>query len=162
MFDILVPIGDGLARTGLHLWVRDLMRGAPWINPALQTLHIISIALVVGSAGMISLRVLGLAALRQSPAEMARRLMPWFWTALLLLLLTGSLLVLNRPARYFETPLFPAKMLLLLVAIGVTLALRRRLPAGDAGVAGTARAVALASLALWLAIIFAGRWIAYV
>ncbi len=162
MFDILVPIGDGLARTGLHLWVRDLMRGAPWINPGLQTLHIISIAMVAGSAGMISLRVLGLAALRQPPAEMVRRLMPWLWIALAILLLTGAMLVMNRPPRYFETPLFSAKMLLLLAALGVTWALRGNLLAGTAGDVRTARTLAMVSLALWLAIIFAGRWIAYV
>jgi hypothetical protein len=167
MFDILYagllyPVSDWLTRTPAHHAVRDLMRAAPWINPAVQTLHIVSIGVVVGSIGMINLRLLGLAGRRQGLDEMGRRLMPWFWSALALLAMTGAVLVMTRPARYFDNPVFIGKLVLLLAVLGLTLALRRTLATGAAPGHGAVRILAGVSVALWIGVIFAGRWIAYV
>jgi uncharacterized membrane protein len=162
LLDALSEAGRWLNGTEAHLWARHLLRGQNWISPAVQSVHILSVAAVIGSIGLIDLRVMGLAARSQPIPEMARRLLPWMWTALVLLLATGGLLILNRPARYFDNPAFVAKMAMLALALILTLMLRPGL-LRNGGRAGPMRALAAAlSLLLWFGIIFAGRWIAYV
>ena len=80
-----------------------------------------------------------------------------------MLLITGIVMIVGEPARSLKNPVFQLKMALLLAAMAVTalhqlrLARRHALPNGR----GTALLIALPSLGLWAAIVFAGRWIAY-
>jgi hypothetical protein len=138
-----------------------------WIIPALQTIHILAIALVISSAFLLHLRLLGLAGGSQSSAAVARRFLPFIWWPLPVLLVTGALLISAEPARSLENPSFILKMALLLTAIGVTLLYQRKLVAAPDywEATGARRAavklIAVFSLALWIGIVLAGRWIAY-
>ena len=138
----------------------------PWVIPLVQTIHILAIAAVVGSMGMLDLRVLGIAARGQSLPNVRKRLLPWMWRALIVLFVTGSILVIGEPGRSLNNPIFQLKMLLLLIAIATTLLFTRSLrsadPAGDkARAPAFAKLAAIVSLVLWISIVFAGRWIAY-
>jgi hypothetical protein len=139
-----------------------------WIVPAVQTIHILGVAAVVTSALMINLRLLGVRRNDQSVAAVARRFLPFIWWPLPVLLATGAILIVAEPARALENPVFLLKMGLLLSAAGVTLAcqlpIRRNASFWELS-ASRRRAgqlIALASLPLWIAIVCAGRWIAYV
>lgn len=139
-----------------------------WIIPAVQTVHILAVAAVISSALMLDLRLLGIGWRGQAVAVIARRFLPFIWWPLPILAVTGALLIVAEPARALQNPVFFLKMGLLLVAAAVTLACeiplrfdaafwelsrrRRQL----------ARLIAVASMPLWVGIIFAGRWIAYV
>jgi hypothetical protein len=139
-----------------------------WIIPAVQTVHILAVAAVVSSALMLDLRLLGLRGVDQPLAAVARRFLPFIWWSLPVLLVSGALLITAEPTRSLENPVFILKMGLLLAAASVTLAcqlpLRRNPGFWDLSGARkrTARLIAVASIPLWVAIIFAGRWIAYV
>jgi len=139
-----------------------------WIIPAVQTVHILAVAAVVSSALMLDLRLLGLRGIDQPLATVARRFLPFIWWPLPVLLVSGALLITAEPARSLENPMFILKMGLLLAAASVTLAcqlpLRRNPGFWDLSAARkwTARLIAVASMPLWVGIIFAGRWIAYV
>ena len=167
MLDTLYAVGAWLNTTDLHFWSRGILRGVPWVSPTIQSIHITSMAVVIGTIGFIDLRILGIAARSQEPAEMARRLMPWFWTALVLLLATGSMLILNRPIRYFDNIAFIAKVLMLVTDIVLTLVLvgglRRDTGYWTASPARlrTGRILAGISAVFWVGIVLAGRWIAY-
>ncbi len=85
-----------------------------------------------------------------------------------MLLATGGLLIIAEPARALENPVFILKMVLLLAAVGVTLACQLPLR-GDRAFwelsprrKRAAQLIGCASIPLWVAIICAGRWIAYV
>jgi hypothetical protein len=138
-----------------------------WIIPAVQTVHILAVAAVVSSALMIDLRLLGLGT-DQPLAGLARRFLPFIWWSLPILLATGAILIIAEPARALQNPVFLLKMGLLLAAAGVTLACQIPLRAdplfweNSAVRKRTARLIAVASMPLWVAVIFAGRWIAYV
>ena len=96
----------------------------------------------------------------KTQAEMIRRLMPWTWWALLLLLLSGLVFVVARPRRYFVNIVFGIKFALLAIAVLSTLALQllhRKAPVGVA-----TKLTAALSLCAWLGVMLAGRWIAYV
>ena len=139
-----------------------------WIIPAIQTVHILAVAAVVTSALMLDLRLLGLRGFDQPLATVARRFLPLIWWSLPVLLASGAVLIIAEPARSLENPVFILKMGLLLAAASVTLACQlplRRDPAfWELSIARrrAARLIAVASLPLWVAIICAGRWIAYV
>jgi hypothetical protein len=145
--------------------VSHLIRNELWIIPTVQTLHILGIAAVIGSTMLMDLRVLGVAIRGQSLASVVERLSPWLWRALLLLFITGSILVIGEPGRSLVNPLFQIKMALLVVAIVLTLLMRAGLAptlrqGGDSAPA-TAKMLALILILVWIAIVFAGRWIAY-
>jgi hypothetical protein len=138
-----------------------------WIIPAVQTIHILAIAAVAGSALMIDLRLIGALAEDQSPRAVAARFVPFIWWPLLVLLATGAVMIIAEPQRSLKNPAFQLKMTLLIAALLITCLLQRMLrrnPAlGDRGAGQRKAAVAIAvlSMMLWCAIIFAGRWIAY-
>jgi hypothetical protein len=160
----LEPFCNWLAATP----VSQTIQTVGWIIPAVQTIHILAVAAVVTSALMIDLRLLGLRGMDQPVAGIAQRFLPFIWWPLPILLATGAVLIIAEPARALENPVFVLKMALLLAAAGVTLACQvplRRNPAFweiSAGRKRTARLIAVASMPLWVAIVFAGRWIAYV
>ena len=149
-----------LAHTPLSL----LLGAHHWITPALQTVHILAVAAVLASMLVVDLRLLGRGSADRFPL-FARRYIPWLWRALAVLLLTGGLLVIGEPARSLKNAVFVAKMALVLLAAGLTLLAQQPIRAaaerGDA-MPAFVRPFAVLSLVLWAAIVFAGRWIAYV
>jgi hypothetical protein len=139
-----------------------------WVVPAIQTVHILAVAAVVTSALMLNLRLLGLRRSDQSLAAVATRFLPFIWWPLPILLATGAVLIIAEPARALENPVFLLKMALLLAAACMTLVCQLPLRGNpdfwdlSAPRRRAARLLAAASMPLWVAIIFAGRWIAYV
>jgi hypothetical protein len=139
-----------------------------WIIPAVQTVHILSVAAVVTSALMINLRLLGIRRDDQSIAGVARRFLPFIWWPLPALASTGAILIVAEPARALENPVFLLKMGLLLAAAAVTLACQLPIRSNEdfwelsPGRRRAAQLIALTAIPLWIAIVCAGRWIAYV
>lgn len=139
-----------------------------WAYPALNGAHILGLALLFGAILPLDLRIAGL--WRSVPlAPLARVLRPVAAAGLTVSLLTGPLLFLVDPARYAGLTLFWAKLALILAAI-VNLALVERAlrpllryPAGNGpAIPAPLRLGAAVSVALWLAVILCGRFIAYV
>src|SRR5262250_3200102 len=138
----------------LSQWVGSLpisvvLRRITWFAPTMQTLHILSIGIVLSSVIMIDLRVWGAS---RSGTAIARteRFMPWMWAALAVATLTGIALMLGAP-RSWRDGAFLAKLHMMACATVATAALplmlRRNDCAGkDAGVA--AQLVASAALVL--------------
>jgi uncharacterized protein DUF6644 len=147
-------------------WSQTIQATA-WIVPAVQTVHILAIATVVSSALMINLRLIGLVGLDQPVKRFSARFLPVIWWALPILLVTGVIMIIGEPARALKNPFFQLKMGLLIAALGVTAFYQLRLNRGGdrydlaTGGRGAALLIAIPSLALWSAIVFAGRWIAY-
>jgi uncharacterized membrane protein len=140
-----------------------------WIIPTVQIAHILSISVVVASMAMFDLRLLGLAGKRSSIASLSRRFMPWLWSALAVLAVSGCILIIGEPKRALGNVAFEIKMCMLATAIALTLSfqavLKRDLAKGGADLAashmGVAKITGLLSLALWIGIAVAGRLIAY-
>ena len=144
------------------------LQSTEWIVPAVQTVHILAIGAVIGSGLMIALRTLGWIAQDQSLATTNLRFLRVIWWSLPVLLVTGALMISAEPARSLENPAFALKMGLLAVSIVVNLGYQaplRRNPGFWEESSRRRRAgqlVAFLSLALWVGVIFSGRWIAYV
>ncbi len=144
------------------------IQSTEWVIPTVQTVHILAVASVMSSALMIDLRLMGLGFRDQTILSVAQRFLPFIWWPLPILLASGATLIIAEPARALENPVFYLKMGLLLAAAGITLACQIPLARNAAfwelssRRRWTARLVASVSLPLWAAIIFAGRWIAYI
>ncbi|HTC51429.1 MAG TPA: DUF6644 family protein [Steroidobacteraceae bacterium] len=150
-----------LAATALSEHIQDIF----WVIPTVQIVHIVSIAIVMTSMAMLDLRLVGIAGRRQSLPDMAHRFLPWVWTALVVLLCSGSILIIGEPGRDLLNKVFWLKMSLLAAGVVLTFTfqfmLRRNKTFWDRN---RAAAIALGSVSLliWIGIIGCGRWIAYV
>jgi hypothetical protein len=138
-----------------------------WIIPTLQTIHILGVAAVFSSAILVDLR-LWRALQRDVPlADVARRFLPTIWPVVLILLITGSLLIIGEPRRSLLNTTFYLKMALLAVALLLTGGLQWSLRSApefwdkDRGRRIAGRFAATVSVLVWCSILFAGRWIAY-
>ncbi len=132
------------------------IRDVDWVIPALQTLHILSIAMVLSSMLMLDLRVLRVTA-SQSLAQAAHRFEPWIWSGLAFLAATGLPLIIAEPKRTLPNPTFQLKLVLIAAAVAATYALRRSLRESGAWQSvsgrapGAAKLFAVGALLLWCA-----------
>ncbi len=161
------PIGAWLGSTPLSQGARAALRASSWLAPADETLHILALTTLFASAAIVNLRVLGVIGKDRALGPLARKLLPLTWSALVVLVLTGGLLVMNRPGRYFRNDMFIFKMGFVLLAVTTTLALQIGFSRDEgfwertAGRQALARGGAVFALALWSGAIVCGRWIAY-
>ena len=138
-----------------------------WTIPAIQSIHIAGIAMVMGSVLMIDLRILGWAGADQTLRETTRRFGPWLTGSLWLLLVTGLLMVIGEPVRELVTFSFWLKMALVaigtLIAVLFQIALRRHEQQWEARLVHRAsiKAFAIFTFLIWACIIVLGRLIAY-
>lgn len=143
----------------------DAMRDVPWLFPGFEVLHFAGMAMLVGAVGVLDLRMLGVA--RGLPVAGLHRFLPLGVAGFVINLLTGIGFVTFDPLAYLMVTAYRLKMLLMLLA-GVNVLLFylvlppqvRRLPAGAVAPL-PARLVALASLLLWIGVIWTGRFIAF-
>jgi len=87
--------------------------------------------------------------------------------ALGVLLLTGTIQTIAEPVRQFVTPVFWAKMIMIVVVMAMTAVftatVRANAPSWDVAVSRppAARLFAIASIVLWVAVIVCGRFIGW-
>jgi hypothetical protein len=138
-----------------------------WMIPVIQTVHIVGIGLAVGSALMITLRVLRWAGTDQTLLETQRRFGPWLTGALWLLLASGGLLIVAEPIRELITFSFWLKMAcvatLAIIATVFQRSVRKRGPQWEQTLIKrpSVRLAAMLTFVLWGCIIILGRLIAY-
>ncbi|PYN37168.1 MAG: hypothetical protein DME01_05630 [Candidatus Rokuibacteriota bacterium] len=142
------------------------MRQSLWLYPIVEILHIIGFVVLVGSAAMFDLRLLGFS--RQLPVTgMERHLLPWARASVLLIVPTGGLMFVAHATEFAGNPAFRMKLLfLVLAALNASLFhLRpfRRVAGWDHGARAplAARVAAGLSLTLWTGVIACGRLLAY-
>jgi len=143
------------------LWLQDTavataIRESDLLFPVVETVHVLAIALVVGTIAQVDLRLLGFGFRGRTVAELTRAVLPWTLGSFLLASVTGALLFASNPVHYFANGPFRLKFLLLLLAGGnaALFHLLGRRPVA----ARLSRAV---SLGCWVAIIATGRWIGF-
>lgn len=158
----LTAFSKWLAATSLSHTIQTVT----WIIPTLQTIHILCVAIVFSSAVLVDLRIFRLFERDEPLREVTRRFLPPIWPVLVILLVTGSLLIIGEPRRSLVNTTFYLKMALLLVAILLTATLQRMALASPVGFEDRSRrmagrALATLSILVWCGILFAGRWIAY-
>ena len=143
------------------------MRMSGWFFPAFDVIHTLGIVLVAGTIMFVDLRLLGLILRGEPVAVVVQRMVPWTLRSFALMLVTGALLFTSEPVKLYHSPAFRLKLLFLLLAglnaLVFHTTIYRDAAHWDCAAPAPlrARAAGLLSLALWIAIIAAGRAIAY-
>jgi hypothetical protein len=158
----LHDLSKSLYATPLSAGIRDVAG----VIPTVQSLHILAISVVVGSALVMELRLAGVLATEELPRTVVRRYLPWLWWGVAVLLATGTILVVGEPNRVLVNPFFWTKMGLVAFAFVLTLMFRYpimhvKFQLDHARCAALAKPMAWVLLLVWMAVIFCGRWIAY-
>jgi len=98
---------------------------AAWFVPTVQSVHIVSIAVVITTLMRMDVRLLQLT--RQGPelSQLANSYLPWIWWAFLVLLVTGILLTITEPSRELMNNAFRLKMLMVATLAILTLVFQR-------------------------------------
>jgi hypothetical protein len=137
-----------------------------WMFPTLESAHVVALALVVGSIGMMDLRLLGLVGRDQPVTRLASDVLPWTWTAFVFAAITGGLLFTSNASSYWDNPFFKIKMVLLALA-GLNMVVFHLLTWktihqwNETAPPPAAKAAGLMSLLFWIGVVFAGRWIGF-
>lgn len=140
--------------------------GIPWLWPLGEILHFIGLSMLVGIAGVLDLRILGVA--KGLPLAPLQRLMPFAVAGFAINLITGFLFFAGDPFQYIHNYAFWLKMLFIVLAglnvlLFYALGLSRRIHAvgseGDAPLG--AKMVAGVSLFLWVGVMFWGRMLPF-
>ena len=143
------------------------MRQWLWLYPAVETVHIVGIAILVGSIAVLDLRLLGFS--RAIPVRrLAAHVLPWSIGSFVLILPTGMALFVAHASELIGKPVFALKICLIMAA-GINAAVFHAgvfRSAGqwdvDTAPPPMARAAAALSLLLWFSVIACGRLLAYV
>lgn len=131
-------------------------RGGANVYPIANVAHVLGVIALVGAIGIVDLRLAG--AWRALPVQpLARALTPLAIAGLLTLVASGTLLFAADGPALAKSKTFHIKLGLIALALANAAAFRWRRAARGS----VAPAMAIASLALWLAIVITGRMIAY-
>lgn len=144
-----------------------LIRESALLFPVIEGIHVLALALSLGTIMFVDLRLLGWAMQRTPVSAVIGQLQPWTATGFILMFGSGALLFWSEPVKCISTPAFIVKM----IAIGVLgvnmlcfhLGVYRSVARWDLGALapGRAKLAGALSLALWMVVVFAGRWTAY-
>jgi hypothetical protein len=131
------------------------------------TIHVLTLAVFVGTALMIDLRLLGVTMIRVPASQVIARLVPWSAAGLILMITSGALLFYAAPLVRYQNVFFRMKMAALVLALLNAWLFHhtvyRRIADWDRDAVPPrhARLAGGLSLVLWVVIITAGRMMAY-
>lgn len=132
-----------------------------WVFPAVQSLHFIGFAMLIGTIAIVDLRLLGLGMRRQAPVELVADLAPWTLAGIAVMLTTGALMFSTDAVAYHNNPSFQFKMVCLMLALLFHFTLHRRAVRPNVPPIA-AKLAAATSLLLWTAVVGGGRMIAFI
>jgi hypothetical protein len=138
-----------------------------YMYQVVSTIHVVTLALFVGTAAMLDLRLLGLTLRRVPVSEVASRLRPWTVAGFVLMIASGALLFYANPTPRYQNIFFRTKMLMLVLAGINAWAFHKTLYRTasewdlDAVPPRRARMAGGLALMLWAGMIMSGRMIAY-
>ena len=159
-------LSDLLVSTPLDAFVN----GNDWAWPLFEIFHFVGMALLIGTVGLVDLRVLGFG--KGIPIAQLERLIPWGIAGFVMNAATGFVFVAGNPVggpMYYLTNLALQIKLVLILLAGVNLfifyfgGIARATDAvpADGEAPASAKVIAGVSLVLWFSVIFFGRLIMY-
>jgi Family of unknown function (DUF6644) len=145
----------------------DNIRENDLLFPLIESVHVLSICLVVGSILVVDLRLLGLASTRRPVSRVSSGILPLTWGAFAVAVASGSLLFISNATKYLENGYFVAKIFLILAA-GLNMAIFHGISAKDlprwehqTTPPLSARLAGGLSILLWVSVVACGRWIGF-
>lgn len=142
--------------------INTVALNSTWVWPAAEAVHFLGLALVFGVLLAVNLRILGVA--RQVAFADVHRLLPWGMLGFGANLVTGMFFFIGQPGQYVGNSPFYWKIAFLMIAGAnfLYLTVFKRPWAADRPESGLAdKAMAVASIAAWLGVLYGGRMLPF-
>ena len=155
----------------LVVWLKSTsishaMTTSQWAWPVAETLHFIGLALLIGGAGLIDLRLMGV--LKSVPVSAVMQLRKWAAIGIAINVVTGVLFFVGAPDQYIDNPAWYGKLLFLCVAMVNVVMFETtqgqrmlQLPAGEKSPVAFKLAGAV-SMGSWLLVLYFGRMLPFI
>jgi hypothetical protein len=135
------------------------IRESTWLFPAIESTHLLALALLGGSILIMALSILGWG-LKTPVAELYKSAHRYLNGAVIVLLISGVLLGVSEPVKLYGRQAFWVKMISLALALLLTyFAFNPLVRRGASG--ASLRSITLLTIASWLMVAMAGRWIGF-
>jgi hypothetical protein len=152
-----------LDSTHFSQWIRSSIYG----EPVIETIHVLTLTFFLGFAVLLDLRLLGVCMRKRPVSKVLDQFNPCLFLGFAIMIISGVLLFSGDPLSFYSTFFFKIKMVLLVFAgLNVLIfnsTIRRKIAEWDLAptTPRAAKIAAVVSLVLWVAIVAAGRAIAY-
>ena len=156
-------IAAAVEASSLSAWLRS----SAWGYPAVESVHIAGLAILVGTAVAFDLRLLGFGS-RLAVDALAGFLLPCARIGLAIAALSGALLFSMQATTFAGQALFYIKMGSIAVAVINATIFHRGVFRSvstwsyNPYTPGAAKAAAIVSFVAWTVVLICGRWLAYV
>jgi hypothetical protein len=140
---------DTIERSGLSTWIRESESAFAYYF--VLVIHNIGLALLVGTCGVLGASLLGF--VPELPFAPLRRFFRFIWIGFWLNVVSGVFLLIAYPTKALTNPLFYVKLLLVASGVWTLRRIEREVE--------VKRSLALWMLGSWLAVLTAGRALAY-
>lgn len=151
-----------IADFGQTSGVFDLMNSA-WAWPIAESLHFIGLSLILGTIGVVDLRLLGVA--KGIPILALHKITRWGIAGYAMNALTGAAFFVTAPDQYLYNPAFQLKVWCMVLAAANVVAFYvlawPRIRASGSEIPVVARVFAGVSLGAWSGVILFGRLITF-
>ena len=141
----------------------EAIRASRWLFPAIESLHLLGLAMMGGVVLLVNLSLMGFAIGRKPAAQLWRDTWPFLVSSLAVNIVTGLLLFTSEAIKLYYHEAFWVKMTSLLLASLFQFTVLRRVALSDPASVGPLRskAAALISILLWSLVGAGGRWIGF-
>ena len=146
-------------------WISRTLFGLSWLWPACESLHFMGLCVLIGGAGLLDLRLIGM--FRGLAISHVKALMPWAIGGCAINAVTGMLFLIMQPHLYLSSGVWWSKVAFLGLAGANALFFETRLavPAlalsPDADTTTAMKMVGVLSLFSWFAVLYCGRMLPY-
>ena len=150
-----------LEATDVSLWLNSYS----WLWPGLEVLHFVGLAVLIGGAGLLDLRLLG--AFRGIPIDGIRAFMPFAIAGFVVNLISGVLFLIMAPQMYLSSGIWWAKVTFIVLAglnaffFETKLSVRAQSLGPDDDTPLAFKLVGGCSLLSWFAVLYCGRMLPY-
>ena len=120
--------------------------------------HYFSMFLVVGSAAIVDLRILGVTGRSETASQLAKQVFPMMWIGFIVVTLTGCLQAAATATQYYNNDVFWVKVVTVFAAAVSGVVIERNVSKWDQlpAIPAWAKVMAVLSLVLWIGAILAG------
>lgn len=144
-----------------HVWPATWLKETTWVFAIVETIHIMVLAVLLGTIFLLDMRLLGFAMKRRSVSKLARDFAPWTVVSVILMVITGLMLFMSEAVKLSASAPFFFKMVFLLMAVTTQLAVHHRVSADAFESSAGVKVIACFSLLFWFGVAVAGRAIAF-
>ncbi|MGD2046738.1 MAG: hypothetical protein PVJ80_04550 [Gemmatimonadota bacterium] len=139
----------------------QMVQESLWMFPVLEAFHLVGLAILGGALLVVDLRLMGVGLRDSTIRDIDRQARPWLAFAVILLLVTGTMLFMSEAVKCYYNTSFWVKMMTLPVAIVFTFFVKERFAKNALYTSAYSQWIAGADLLLWFIVAAGGRWIGF-